>query len=68
MARRAMAQEPLMKPARRTPGWLGFVWLAPLTLGGCGRNHFPTYPANYHEFAYVSNGTANTVTVLDLSR
>ena len=27
---------------------------------------FPTYPANYHEFAYISNGPSNTVTVLDL--
>lgn len=40
--------------------------LLPLALLGCGRNRFPSYPANYHEFAYVSNGTANTVTVLDL--
>jgi YVTN family beta-propeller protein len=35
-------------------------------LGGCQRNPFPSYPANYHEFAYVSNGAAGTVTALDL--
>lgn len=33
---------------------------------GCNRHRFPDVPAGYHEFAYVSNGTANTVTVLDL--
>jgi YVTN family beta-propeller protein len=33
---------------------------------GCNRHPFPDVPAGYHEFAYVSNGTANTVTVLDL--
>jgi YVTN family beta-propeller protein len=33
---------------------------------GCRRNHFPDVPAGYREFAYVSNGAANTVSVLDL--
>jgi YVTN family beta-propeller protein len=40
--------------------------LLPLTLSGCHRNRFPNYPANYREFAYVSNGAPGTVTVLDL--
>lgn len=40
--------------------------LLPLLLLGCSRNRFPSYPANYREFAYVSNGGAGTVTVLDL--
>jgi YVTN family beta-propeller protein len=35
-------------------------------LTACQRDHFPIYPASYHEFAYVSNGAAGTVTVLDL--
>lgn len=35
-------------------------------LAGCRRGAFPEYPANYREFAYVTNGAANTVTVLDL--
>lgn len=35
-------------------------------LAGCRRNHFPDYPANYREFAYVTDGKANTVAVLDL--
>ena len=37
-----------------------------LAFSGCHRDRFPSFPANYREFAYVSNGTAGTVTVLDL--
>ena len=33
---------------------------------GCRRSYFPDVPDGYQEFAYVTNGTANTVTVLDL--
>jgi YVTN family beta-propeller protein len=40
--------------------------LLPLGLIACGRNKFPVYPASYHEYAYVSAGADNTVTVLDL--
>ena len=32
----------------------------------CRRRGFPEYPADYREFAYVTNGGSNTVTVLDL--
>jgi YVTN family beta-propeller protein len=42
------------------------LFLLPLALSGCHRNRFPSYPANYREFAYVSNGDPGTVTVLDL--
>lgn len=43
------------------------ILLAPLLLlAGCRSYGFPQYPANYREFAYVSDGAANTVTVLDL--
>jgi YVTN family beta-propeller protein len=38
----------------------------PLALSGCRRHHFPQYPANFREFAYVTNGGSNTVSVLDL--
>src|SRR5271155_1332328 len=38
--------------------------LAPLT--ACRRHDFPQYPADYREYAYVTNGGSNTVTVLDL--
>ena len=36
-----------------------------LLIQGC-RSHFPDVPAGYREFAYVSNGASNTVSVLDL--
>jgi YVTN family beta-propeller protein len=35
-------------------------------LTGCRRSGFPDVPAGYREFAYVTNGASNTVTVLDL--
>jgi YVTN family beta-propeller protein len=35
-------------------------------LTACRPHDFPQYPANYREFAYVTNGGSNTVTVLDL--
>ena len=35
-------------------------------LAGCNRFHFPDVPPGYREFAYVSNGGSNTVSVLDL--
>lgn len=37
-----------------------------LTLTGCRLQDFPQYPANYREYAYVSNGGSNTVTILDV--
>jgi len=40
--------------------------VAALSLGGCRRRGFPEYPPDYREFAYVTNGGSNTVTVLDL--
>jgi len=39
--------------------------LVPL-LTGCARKGFPHYPANLREYAYVTNGGSNTVTVLDV--
>jgi YVTN family beta-propeller protein len=43
-------------------------WLVLITLGavGCQQRDFPNYPANYREYAYISNGGSNTVTVLDV--
>jgi YVTN family beta-propeller protein len=37
-----------------------------LFVAGCRPHDFPQYPANYREFAYVTNGGSNTVTILDL--
>jgi YVTN family beta-propeller protein len=33
---------------------------------GCRNHDFPDYPANYREFAYVTNGGSNTVSVFDV--
>ncbi|WP_241654610.1 YncE family protein [Granulicella sibirica] len=38
----------------------------PLSLVGCRHPGFPETPAGYREYAYVSNGGTNTVSVLDL--
>jgi YVTN family beta-propeller protein len=37
-----------------------------LGISGCRRSGFPDVPDGYREFAYISNGGSNTVTVLDL--
>jgi YVTN family beta-propeller protein len=37
-----------------------------LLTSGCRRSGFPDVPDGYREFAYISNGSSNTVTVLDL--
>jgi YVTN family beta-propeller protein len=45
----------------------GNIFLAAtLVLTGCKRSGFPDVPSGYREFAYVSNGASNTVSVLDL--
>lgn len=36
------------------------------SLAGCRAHETPSYPANYREYAYVTNGGSNTVTVLDV--
>jgi YVTN family beta-propeller protein len=58
MAQRANIPAPFRSKA------LFLVALLPLT--ACRQSNFPDYPANYREYAYVSNGGSNTVTVLDL--
>jgi YVTN family beta-propeller protein len=37
-----------------------------LAASGCRRSHFPDVPAGYREYAYISNGASNTVSILDL--
>jgi YVTN family beta-propeller protein len=47
--------------------WLAAIALLPLLgAAGCNRGRFPDVPAGYREFAYVTNGSSNTVSVLDL--
>jgi len=45
---------------------LSLLLLAGITLAGCRKHDFPEYPANYREFAYVTNGGSNTVSVFDV--
>ena len=42
------------------------VFCATAMLVGCRNHDFPDYPAGYHEFAYVTNGGNNTVSVFDV--
>ncbi len=37
-----------------------------LALIGCRHRDFPEYPANYREYAYVTNGGSDTVSVFDV--
>lgn len=37
-----------------------------LGMAGCRPKPFPKYPANYREYAYVTNGGSGTVTVIDV--
>ena len=56
------------KPSRHRPlhcGLSGLLTVA-LMLSGCHRDRFPSFPADYREFAYVSDGASGTVSVLDL--
>lgn len=39
---------------------------AGVVLTGCRSHDFPEYPANYREFAYVTNGGSNTVSAFDV--
>jgi YVTN family beta-propeller protein len=55
-------------PLRPSPARSVTAAICVLLLGisGCRRSGFPDVPVGYREFAYVSNGGSNTVTVLDL--
>ena len=37
-----------------------------LALAACRKHDFPQYPANYREYAYVTNGDSGTITVVDV--
>jgi len=45
---------------------LAAIAILVLSLTGCRPHDFPQYPPNYREYAYVTNGDSNTVTVLDV--
>ena len=50
----------------KLPFITGLLPVALLALTACRPHDFPQYPANYREYAYVTNSASNTVTVLDL--
>lgn len=43
-----------------------FSGLCMLALTGCRPHDFPQYPANYREYAYVTNKTSGTVSIYDV--
>jgi len=45
---------------------VGFPACAALLLAGCRQRGFPHYPANFREYAWVTDGGSDSVTVLDL--
>lgn len=55
----------LLGGMRTVTGIAAFLLLAG-ALSGCRRHDFPQFPQNYREYAYVTNGAGNTVTVLDV--
>jgi YVTN family beta-propeller protein len=59
-----MAGSRRFRPARFLP--LMFLTLGSLALTACRSHDFPQYPANYREYAYVTNTGSGTVTVLDV--
>jgi YVTN family beta-propeller protein len=55
-----------MNSSNTTIARLSILALLALALTGCRSRDFPQYPSNYREYAYVTNGDSNTVTVLDV--
>ena len=54
--------------SRLRPGilQLAVVSLLAVPLTGCRPRDFPTYPPNYREYAYVTNGGSGTVSIYDV--
>jgi YVTN family beta-propeller protein len=48
------------------PFSLAGLALLTVVMAGCHKNNYPQYPANYREYAYVTNGGSATVTVIDV--
>jgi len=47
-------------------GRLSAVCLLLVSLSACRHHDFPQYPPNYREYAYVTNGASNTVSIYDV--
>jgi len=54
-----------IRPFPLSPGLWTLALLA-LPLTACRPRPFPQYPANYREYAYVTNSGSNTVTAIDV--
>jgi YVTN family beta-propeller protein len=64
---KSQAKSTSRRPARkRTIAHFSAFALLALALTGCRSHDFPQYPANYREYAYVTNGGSGTVTVIDV--
>ena len=50
----------------RLLGAVTALFAVSLPLSGCRHRDFPDFAANYREYAFVSNGASNSVSVLDL--
>jgi YVTN family beta-propeller protein len=55
-----------MNMSKMPPVRLVIFALLALALTGCRSHDFPQYPANYREYAYVTNGDSGTVSVFDV--
>lgn len=55
-----------MISAGKNPACLVACLLFAVTLTGCRPHDFPAYPANYREYAYVTNGGSGTVSIYDV--
>jgi YVTN family beta-propeller protein len=54
------------RSAAGTPLYFVALACAILPVAGCRKSEFPQYPADYREYAYVTNGGSGTVTVIDV--
>jgi YVTN family beta-propeller protein len=63
----SLSPNPWAPPAgkRRLAYTLALALLTAL-IPGCQKSYYPQYPANYREYAYVTNGGSATVTVIDV--
>jgi len=67
VAGKSQAKSAPGRPEReRTIARFSALALLALAFTGCRSHDFPQYPANYREYAYVTNGDSGTVTVIDV--
>jgi len=52
---------------KAVPFSLAGLALLTVLMAGCHKNNYPQYPANYREYAYVTNGGSATVTQLQIT-